>query len=606
MEHLTTLRDLFQQTVNTYPHAPFLKIWDGETYLCFSYQEIFSLVQKLGAGLCKLGIKPGEKFVLLGENSPAWVVCYLALVCGGWVVVPLDKELKPKELSKLIKYAEAKYIFISRNMLNKFEGIKLRNTKFYVFDPFLQVRDDLSELMVEDKHWQRLYAEASIQGSDLASIVFTSGTTGTAKGVMLTHYNFVSDIIASCNRIDLSRKDVMLLILPLHHTFPLTAGFFIPMYKGARIIIENSKTRVLKTLQEQKPTVLIGVPRFYQLLYDRIESEVRKRGRWKQWQKALNLVKKVKQKTSINIGRLIFRKLHKQLGGKVRLFVSGGAPLSSALAHKYYLLGIPLLQGWGMTELSPVGSILPYSKWRFYFTRYYEERATTIGPPLDGVKIELIDVPEKGLYANLGLKKGELVVSGPIVTPGYYKDEEANQKVFIPINGGIWFRTGDIGKKDAESNLYITGRGKYIIVTPEGKNVHPEEVEDILNQSPLIQESLVLGHKEHQGERVVAIIAPHAKNLKNYLKKAGLKFTWENIYEVIYKEMQTQLKQISNYKWPSDFALTEYNEETEEFEVFEKTTTFKIKREPYKFSSFHSYRSLKKGGWRKIFFKKLE
>jgi len=601
MEHLTTLRDLFQHTVNSYPQVPFLEIWNGKTYLSFSYQQIHSLVQKLGAGLTKLGIKPGEKFALLGENSPGWIVCYLALVCGGWVVVPLDKELKPKELAKLIKYAEVKYIFISRNMLNKLKDTKIKN-KIYVFDPFLQIQDDVSQLMTADENWQKLYTEITLQGDDLASIIFTSGTTGAAKGVMLTHYNFVSDVIASCNRIDLSHKDKMLLILPLHHTFPLTAGFLIPMYKGARIVIENSKTRVLRTFQEQKPTVLIGVPRLYQLLYDRIESEVKKQNKWRQWQRALNLAKKVKQKTGINIGRLIFYKLHKKLGGKVRLFVSGGAPLPPTLAHKYYLLGIPLLQGWGMTELSPVGTILPYSKWRFYFTHYYEERAASIGPPLDGIKIDLIDVPEKGLYANLGTREGELVVSGPIVTPGYYKDDEANQKVFIYLNGETWFKTGDVGKKDIEGNLYITGRSKYIIITPEGKNVHPEEVEECLNRSPLIKESLILGHKEHHGERVVAIIAPHTENLKSYLQKAGLEFSWDNIYETIHKEIQAQLKHISSYKWPSDFAITRYDETKGEFETFAKTTTLKIKRNLYKFSSFHSYHSLKKGGWRKIFF----
>ena len=223
-----------------------------------------------------------------------------------------------------------------------------------------------------------------------------------------------------------------------------------------------------------------------------------------------------------------------------------------------------------MTELSPVGTILPYHKLRFYFTHYYEKRVASIGSPLDGLTIELIDVPERGLYANLGEKEGELVVTGPMLTPGYYKDEDANKTVFFSLNGQRWFKTGDVGKKDSEGNFYITGRSKYVIVTSEGKNVHPEEVEEALEQSPFIQESLVLGHKEHKKELVVALIVPHAQYLKQYLEQKNLSFTWENIYEIVYKEIKQNVQQIASYKWPCDFAITEYDENTGEFKAFEK------------------------------------
>jgi len=603
MHYLTTLKELFQQSVEKYPQATFLEIWDGEKYLSFTYQEIFVLIKKLVAGLANQGLKSGEKIALLGENSPGWVVCYLAIVCGGWIVVPLDKELKPKEIAKLIKFSDVKIIFVSQALYLKLERIKRNNYQIYIFNPFLKGDDDLSQLMVEEP--PNLYIERVVKKDDLASIVFTSGTTGAAKGVMLTHYNFVSDILASMERIRLLHKDRLLLILPLHHTFSLTAGLFCPMCKGASIVIENNKNRVLKVFQEKRPSIFIAVPRVFELLYNRIEAEVKKQGNWEQWTKGISLVKKIKKYTGINIGKLVFSKLHKQLGGRIRLFVSGGAALPPAIAYKYFNLGLPLLQGWGMTELSPVGTILPYHKLRFYFTHYYEKRVASIGPPLDGLTIELIDVPERGLYANLGEKEGELVVTGPMLTPGYYKDEDANKTVFFSLNGQRWFKTGDVGKKDSEGNFYITGRSKYVIVTSEGKNVHPEEVEEALEQSPFIQESLVLGHKEHKKELVVALIVPHAQYLKQYLEQKNLSFTWENIYEIIYKEIKQNIQQIASYKWPCDFAITEYDENTGEFKAFEKTTTLKIKRDLYKFSSFYSYRSLKKGGWRKIFFKKL-
>ena len=602
-KHLNTLKDIFQQTVRKKPHATCVEIWDGQKYLSFTYQEIFDLVTQLGAGLLKLGLKKGDRIALLGENSPGWIVCYLAIVLGGWVVVPLDKELKVKELHKQIKRVEAKHIFVSFSFLPQLKDLERKKQyHIYSFDPFLQKKDSLSALRQTDQAVQATFLKTEINKNDLASIVFTSGTTGAAKAVMLTHGNFASDVIASCKRIHILSKDKMLLVLPMHHTFGLTAGFFIPLYKGIPVVLENNKTRVLKAFQEKKPTVFIGVPRLFHVLLSRIENEVKRQGKWEKWQRALNLVKKVKEKTGVNIGRLVFRQLHKQFGGKVRLFVSGGAYLPPELALNYFLLGFPLIQGWGMSELSPVGCIQPYSKWRFYFTRYYERHAGSIGPPIEGVKVELIDVPQKGLYANLGAKEGELVVSGPILMSGYYQDEEANKKVFIYVNGERWFKTGDLGKKDAEGNVYITGRSKYVIVTPEGKNVHPEEVEEILNESPLIYESLVLGHKEHHGERVVALIVPQAQTIKAYLKKQGLEFSWENIYEVIYKEIRHRLKNIASYKHPTDFAITDYNEETGEFEEFAKTTTLKIKRELYKFSSFQSYRALKSGGWRKVVF----
>ncbi|KPJ63612.1 MAG: hypothetical protein AMJ45_07250 [Syntrophobacter sp. DG_60] len=599
-----TIKELFRKSVKKYPKAIFLEMWNGKGYEQFSYQSTQALLEKLGAGLIKLGINKGEKIILLAENSPAWVVCFLAIVSGGWVVVPLDKELKPKEICKLIEFSDAKVIFVSPSLFHKLEPLKLKNFGIYFVDDLKsqEAKDSSLASLMKAEGFIEKYNSIQLNEDDLASIIFTSGTTGAAKGVMLTHKNFVSDVISSCDRIKIKNSDSMFLILPLHHTFPLTAGLLLPMYKGARIVIENNKKRILKTMQERRPTYLLGVPKLFQLLYEAMASEAKKQGKEKLWLKGISLSRKVKQLTGINIGRIIFRGLHKNMGGNIKLFVSGGAPLPPSLAQKYSHLGIHLLQGWGMTELSPVGTVLSFSRWRFYFSKYYENRFSSIGPPIQGLKIKLIDNPRKNLYTNLG-GEGELVVSGPMLTPGYYKDESANSSSFISIGNEVWFKTGDIGKMDNEGNFYITGRDKYIIVTPDGKNVYPEEVEEVLNQSPLIQESLVLGRKASQGEEIVAIISPDVKNLSKFLEENGIPFNWGSIYGVIYKEMQAVLKDISSYKWPSDFALTHYNEDG--FEIFEKTTTLKIRREFYKFPTHRSYYSVKKGGWRRLFFEKL-
>lgn len=591
-----TIRELFLKNVKKQPKAVFLEIWNGKQYERFSYKDMQALVEKLGAGLIKLGIKKGEKIILLAENSPAWVLCFLAIVSGGWVVIPLDKELKAKEICELIEFSDAKIIFVSPGLFHKLESLKLKDFGIYFVDGLKSQEAEegrLASLMKAEDFIEK-YNSIQLNEDDLASIIFTSGTTGAAKGVMLTHKNFVSDVISSCDRIKIKCSDNMFLILPLHHAFPLTAGLLLPMYKGARIVIENNKKRILKTMQERKPTYLLGVPKLFQLLYEAMASEAKRQGREKAWLKGISLVRKVKQLTGINIGRLLFRGLHKNMGGNIKLFVSGGAPLPPSLAKRYAYLGIPLLQGWGMTELSPVGTALPFSRWRFYFSKYYENRFSSIGPPIQGLKIRLIDNPRKNLYTNLS-GEGELVVSGPMVTPGYYKDESANSSSFIRIGNEVWFKTGDIGKIDNEGNFYITGRDKYIIVTPDGKNVYPEEVEEVLNQSPLIQESLVLGKKASQGEEIAAIISPDIKNLSKFLEENGISFNWGSIYGVIYKEMHAVLKDISPYKWPSDFALTHYNGDG--FEIFEKTTTLKIRRELYKFPSHRNYYSVKKGSW---------
>jgi len=600
-----TIREIFRKSVEKNPDSTFLEMWNGEVYESFSYKEIKGFVERLGAGLTKLGIGKGEKIALLAENSPGWVVCFLAIVSGGWVVVPLDKELKAKEICKLIEFSDARIIFVSKSLFHKLEHLKIKHFRIYFVDDLRgqeKIDNGLASLMEADDFIER-FNSIELNEDDLASIVFTSGTTGASKGVMLTHKNFVSDVISSCNRVNIKGSDGMLLILPLHHTFPLTAGLLSPLYKGARIIIENNKKRILKTMQERRPTYLLGVPKLFQLFYEAMVSEARRQGKEGAWLRGIGLVRRIKELTGINIGRLVFRGLHKKMGGKVKLFISGGAPLNPELAKKYAYLGIPLLQGWGMTELSPVGTSFSFSKWRFYFTKYYEDRFSSIGPPIEGLKIKLIDNPRKNLYVNLG-GEGELVVSGPMVTPGYYKDKEANKSSFIYIGNEVWFKTGDIGRVDDEGNFYIVGRDKYIIVTPDGKNIHPEEVEEVLNKSPLIQESLVLGQRSSQGERVVAIICPDTKNLLNFFKENGIPFSWDSIYEEIHKEMQRLLKDISPYKWPLDFAITHYNKDG--FETFEKTTTLKIRRELYKFPTHRSYKSLKKGGWRRLFFEKLK
>jgi long-subunit acyl-CoA synthetase (AMP-forming) len=338
---------------------------------------------------------------------------------------------------------------------------------------------------------------------DLAAIIYTSGTTGGAKGVMLSHRNLTTNCEAVLQTLDVSARDSVLLVLPLHHAMPFLATLLLPARVGAYFVIENDLRRIRDRLQEHRPTIFFGVPALYELVYRNILSRAESEGRLGLFLKLQRLVRIVKTLTGFNAGHLVFRQVHQALGGRLRFLFSGGAAISTRTLGDYFSLGLPLLQGWGMSEASPAVALQSFSKRRFRYTRYYERHVGSVGRALPGVEVKLIDVPDKDIrVAETG--EGEVLVRGANVFMGYW---DAPEETAATIQDG-WLRTGDLARIDEDGNIYLTGRSKYVIVLDSGEKVIPDELEDTLSQSDLIADVCVLGRRVRDKMLVTAIIHP--------------------------------------------------------------------------------------------------
>jgi long-chain acyl-CoA synthetase len=346
----------------------------------------------------------------------------------------------------------------------------------------------------------------AVSPEDLAAIIYTSGTTGGAKGVMLSHRNLLSNCHAVLEVLDVSQEDSVLLVLPMHHAMPFLATVVLPGLVGAHFIIENDLRRIRDRLQEHRPTIFFGVPALFEVVYRNVLARAEAEGRLKLFLAMQKLVVWVKKLAGFNIGHIVFRQVHQALGGRLRFLVSGGAALSPRTALAFYSLGLPLMQGWGMSETSPAVAIQRFDERRFRRTRYYERHAGSVGQAVPGIEVKLMDVPEKGIsVARDG--EGEVWIRGDNVFMGYW---EAPEETAEALQDG-WLRTGDLAHIDADGSIYLTGRSKYVIVLDSGEKVIPDEIEDNLQQSGLIEDVCVVGRRLEDGRarvQVTAVIYP--------------------------------------------------------------------------------------------------
>jgi long-chain acyl-CoA synthetase len=337
----------------------------------------------------------------------------------------------------------------------------------------------------------------------LAAIIYTSGTTGGAKGVMLSHRNLTANCEAVLQTLNVSARDSVLLVLPLHHAMPFLATLLLPARVGAYFAIENDLRRVRDRLQEHRPTIFFGVPALYELVYRNILSRAESEGRLGLFLKLQRVVRLIKRLTGFNAGHMVFRQVHSALGGRLRFLFSGGAALSPRVALDYFSLGLPLLQGWGMSEASPAVALQSFDKRRFRYTRYYERHVGSVGRALPGVEVKLVDVPDKEMrVAETG--EGEVLVRGANVFMGYW---DAPEETAAAIQDG-WLRTGDLARIDKDGNIYLTGRSKYVIVLDSGEKVIPDELEEALSQSELLADVCVLGRRVRDKMVVTAVVYP--------------------------------------------------------------------------------------------------
>ena len=484
---LQTIKQVLEQNSDKFRNVVAFQMKEGEVYRKITYGQVAEMVAKLQAVLSRLGVVPGERVALISENRPEWPMAYLAITTMGAVAVPLDAMLKKEDVLPLIEDSEPKLMICTQKYSEYVKGTAWEN-KVLLMEEF----DKLPPAGEKIDH--------EVKPETLAAIVYTSGTTGIPKGVMLTHRNIVADVVQTLKVVKIYPNDIWLSVLPLHHTFETTCGFFGAFISGTTIVYAESlkSHALLVNMQENGITVMCGVPLLYQLFYEGILREVAEKKMTPVF-KILFAISKFFKFFGLNIGKVLFGMVHKKFGGKIRMFVVGGAPMDINVLKNFDLMGFSIIQGYGMTESSPIISC----------NCLEVNRYGSVGKVIPGVEVKLAE------------HTSEILAEGPNVMLGYYKRKNLTDEVII----GDWLHTGDVGHFDEDGFLYITGRIKDVIVASNGVNIYPEEIEHWLKQIPSIKEACILGTKIQEGlkkgsEEVAVVIVPNEGRSEDEIRSA--------------------------------------------------------------------------------------
>ncbi|NNM53499.1 MAG: AMP-binding protein [Spirochaetales bacterium] len=534
-----TLGELFEKSVRTFPDRPFLSTHIGSEKKILSYAEARVLSLRWAALFISLGIRRGQSIALRGKNSPSWVLAFLGCVQAGAVVVPLDAQISDADAVKLSIAGECR-LFVhdseSSGVVSLLDGIPSVS-----FDTELPPEYEIT---------------VATAPHDIAAILFTSGTTGHPKGAMLTHENFTSDCLLAQQLLSISAEDVFYALLPLHHAYTLLAVFLEAVSVGASLLFAEklAVSAVLSDLKRGSVTMFLAVPLLFNKLLDGLLQAVRKKGLvvWLSLRALMKLSGIVKKTTGHNPGRKWFRSVLEQAGlASVRVCISGGGPLAPQVFRRLNELGLDFVQGYGLTETSPILALNPVVK--------YKE--SSVGRILPGVEARLRDTDAQG--------QGELVVKGPMVMKGYFRDPEATAAV---LQDG-WLRTGDVGRLDDENYLYLTGRVKSLIVSEGGKNVYPEEIEYAFQIHAEIEQILVRGwlkNPEKRTEGIEALIYPNPDSVRFWVQGKPADDAQAAIHEAVGNIVAQVNRTLLPYQKIDRFTLLE--------SPLEMTTTRKVRR----------------------------
>ncbi len=560
---ITDLKHMLNTSVELYAdnvafRQRFIK---DEPFREITYREALDTVNGLGTALIAHGLK-GKRISVIGENCYQWATSYLAAVCGTGVVVPLDKELSAQELKQLVIEADVAAVLFTKKYEEMFKDMMASgDTKLELLVNLNGSAGDEAEgilswegLVEEGKKLveggDRSFIDAEIYADEMSVLLFTSGTTGIAKGVMLSHRNICEDLMSAPTILNVNTWDIFFSVLPVHHTYECTCGFLMPLYKGASIAYCEGLKYIVKNLAEVRPTMLLAVPLIFENLYNNIMKNVRKQGKEGLVRKVL-AINKVTKKIGLDLNKLLLKDILKVFGGRMRVLISGGAAIDPAILQFFNDLGFIAVQGYGLTECAPMAALNP--------DQHKNMRNSSVGHLLPGMEVKIEDKNEDGI--------GEICVKGPNVMMGYYNMPEETAKV---IRDG-WFHTGDLGYVDDKDFIYITGRKKNVIITANGKNVFPEELEYYLGRSNLVSESMVWAQEDEAGQDTVIV--------------ATIKPDMEEVEAVIGKEAASDTAQVEKLLWAEVDKINEdlpffkkIKKVTVRREEFEKTTGKKIKR----------------------------
>lgn len=551
---ITDLKDMLKKSGKKYADKIAYQIKRKEgTYQNITHQEVRQMVDALGTALIDMGLKD-KRIAVIGENRFEWEIAYLSIVCGAGIVVPLDKSLPDNELKNLIERSGVEAIFYSQKYEKtleeaKKEGVgKLKHLISMDLEHHTNGNYSEKELIETGKKLIQLgnkqFIEAKIDNQKMSIMLFTSGTTSASKIVALSHNNLCSNLMDIASVLDVDESDVFLSFLPLHHVFECTVGFLFALYKGAKTVFCDGIRHIPDNMKEYQVTVMASVPAIYERIFRMIRRQLEKQG------KLQEILEKEEQfrNSSREEKKQAFQEIHDMLGGKVKLLISGAASLDSEIEEKYQLLGLHLVQGYGLTETSPVVAIgsKPYHK------------IGSIGKAVPSVEVKIMNPDKNGM--------GELMVKGPSVMLEYFENRIETKKALV--DG--WFYTGDLAKIDEEGYIFICGRKKSVIVLKNGKNIFPEEMENLLNRIEGVEESFVFGKQMSEDKNDIKIFAKVIYNqeiVENTYKVKGEK----EIYHALNEKIKEINKTMPHYKAIRGMILSQ--------EPLIKTTTNKIKRQ---------------------------
>ena len=518
----------------------------------YTYKQLKEEVEYIGTALLKLGISD-KAVAVSGDTHPRYIATYISMVAGNGCIVPIDRDISIDATVDFLRLAECQAYVYTKAQSEKAVMIAERMPEIKYFIPLEPNGDSVfSEKVITIDALLEMgrkaleegctdYVNTELEMEKMSALLFTSGTTGTSKGVMLSHKNLTAATNASVLSMSYDERNTFVSVLPPHHSYEMTCGHLAIMDLGGQILINDSLKRVMKNFQTFKPNALMLVPLFVETMHKRIWEEVKKRGMEKQ----LRLLMKLNSAMltcRIDVRSKLFKQVTGAFGGNLKSIVCGGAPLSPELIKDFYAFGITVLEGYGITECAPLVAVNSPGKVRF----------RSVGTPVHGCTVKIDKAPEE--------ETGEILVKGDNVMLGYYKNPEATAEVFTEDG---WFRTGDIGYMDKDGDIYITGRKKNVIILSNGKNVFPEEIEEHLSSIPSILESVVLTRENDAGEQIItAIVVPNMDILADKTK--------EEVYAEIKSAVNGVNKNLPSFKQVRKIEVR--------YEPFERTTSKKIQR----------------------------
>lgn len=551
---ITDLKDMLNKTRSLYANKIAYKIKKDDGYMTFTHEQVRSMIDALGTALIDMGLKD-KKIAVIGENRYEWEIAYLSIVCGTGIVVPLDKSLPENELKSLIERSEVEAIFYSKKYEEILKNMKLNGVgklKHLISMDLEEHQDGIysekeliktgRELITEG---DRSFIDATINPNEMNIMLFTSGTTSKSKVVALSHNNICSNLMDIASVLDVNSDDIFLSVLPIHHVFECTVGFLFSLYKGAQTVFCDGLRHIVENLNEYHVSVMACVPAIYERIFKIIRKSLEKKGKLEE---ILQKEEKYKD-ASMEEKKKVFSEIHDMLGGNIKLLISGAAALDKNIEEKYRMLGLNLVQGYGLTETSPVIGIGTNENYRL----------GSIGKAVPHVKAKIINQNDEGI--------GELIVKGPNVMLGYYQNEEATKEA---IKDG-WFYTGDLAKIDEDGYIFICGRKKSVIVLKNGKNIFPEEMENLVNRIEGVKESFIFGKPVSEDKDDIKINAKIVFDRDIVREVYNVSDDEQEIYQAIAEKVKEINKTMPPYKAIRGIIITE--------EPLIKTTTNKIKRQ---------------------------